>query len=184
MIYRRLRRADRFKFSPSSEMCEVNRKRLTSRSRKGGFAPVGSPTEVGDAPTMAAAGICPRVRRFFKEPAMARHKKISDARLSRLIAFRLSEDQFAALLSDAASGEIGPNELSRRLTLKREGRVVLKVSRRADPAVIAQLKRTGNLLNQLVHNAHIFGRVSPQVPALCEEIGDIILRAVEEGEEE
>jgi hypothetical protein len=42
------------------------------------------------------------------------------------------------------------------------------------------VKRIGNNLNQLVHNAHIFGRVSPQVETLCQEIHQVVLEAVKE----
>jgi hypothetical protein len=54
------------------------------------------------------------------------------------------------------------------------------VSSRFDPRYLAQVKRIGNNLNQLVHNAHIFGRVSPRLEVLCEEIQQIVLEAVKE----
>jgi hypothetical protein len=57
---------------------------------------------------------------------------------------------------------------------------VVKTYRRSDPAFLARLDRIGHNLNQVVKNAHIFGRVSPRIEQLCREIDRIVMQAIEE----
>lgn len=88
--------------------------------------------------------------------------------------FRISEAEFLRLAQKAAASDMGVNEFARLLTLSREAQIEIQTCEKADPALISQLGRIGNNLNQLVHNAHIFGRVSPKVEELCEQIEQII----------
>ena len=105
---------------------------------------------------------------------MARPKKPKDARKERCVIFRVSKTQFAALERLAAKAGLRVNAFARLLTLSRGDRVQIKTSSKADPALIAQLGRIGTNLNQLVHNAHIFRRVSPEVARLCRRIEKIL----------
>ena len=96
------------------------------------------------------------------------------------VIFRLNDLEYEPLRCRAEKCGLTVNELMRALARTSEGRVTFQVSSRFDPRYIAQVKRIGNNLNQLVHNAHIFGRVSPAVEVLCEEIHQIVLEAVKE----
>lgn len=98
---------------------------------------------------------------------MARPKKTADTRRDYQVIFRLAAEEHDLLCGKAARAGIPPNELARRLVLKRQGKLVIQVSRRCDPAFLKRLDRIGHNLNQLVKNAHIFGRVSPHVAQLC-----------------
>lgn len=110
---------------------------------------------------------------------MSRPRKSSDTQKSRQISFRLTETEYAQLEAVAERAGLRITELARRVTLKRHHRIVIHTTRRLDPAFIAHLRAVGLNLNQLVHNAHIFGRVSPKVSQLCDEIRRIVLAAAE-----
>ena len=111
---------------------------------------------------------------------MPRPRKTPTSRLSHQVAFRLTEDEFAALRELAQAAGVRPGELVRRLVRQCEGRVVIKTTSQMDPAFIAQIRRIGQNLNTLTKNAHIFKRVSPQVEVLAKEIHRLVLTAVEE----
>ncbi len=96
------------------------------------------------------------------------------------IIFRLNDLEYEPLRARAEQCGLTANELMRALARTHESRVNFQVSARFDPVYIAQVKRIGNNLNQLVHNAHIFGRISPRVEALCDEIEKIVVEAVQE----
>ncbi|MEO5958783.1 MAG: plasmid mobilization relaxosome protein MobC [Opitutaceae bacterium] len=114
---------------------------------------------------------------------MPRPKKTTATLASRQIIFRLTENEYAELAAVAGRAGLRVNELARRLARRGGQRVVIRTSRRHDPAFIAQIRGMGQNLNQLVHNAHIFGRVSPKVAEVCEEIRRIVLTAAEESDE-
>jgi len=101
-------------------------------------------------------------------------------RKSRSISFRLSEADYARLAYQAAGLNLRVNDLARRLALNGTDPLAVKTYRQNDPALIQQLLHVGHNLNQLTKNAHIFGRISPQVPALCQRIERIIDQALEE----
>ena len=96
------------------------------------------------------------------------------------IIFRLNDLEYEPLRARAEQCGLTVNELMRALARTSDGRVSFQVTSRFDPLYIAQVKRIGNNLNQLVHNAHIFGQVSPQVETLCQEIHQVVLEAVKE----
>ena len=110
---------------------------------------------------------------------MTRPKSDQASRKSRVVSFRLTETQFARLAYKAAAANVRVNDLARQLTLSGQGRLSIAVDERSDPALIKQLHHIGHNLNQLVKNAHIFGRVSPKVNELCDQIGQIVHHAVE-----
>jgi hypothetical protein len=111
---------------------------------------------------------------------MARPTKKSDRRLSRQVIFRLTEAEYASLCDKATLAGLPPNELARRLTSKGKRKLVVKTARHLDPAFLKRIDRIGHNLNQLVKNAHIFGRVSPQIDHLCTSIDELITEAIDE----
>lgn len=110
---------------------------------------------------------------------MSRPRKSSDTQHPRQVIFRLTEAEYAELQAVAERAGLRVNEFARRITLRRHHRVVIHTTRRLDPAFIAQVRAVGLNLNQLVHNAHIFGHVSPKVSQLCDEIRRMVLAAAE-----
>ena len=111
---------------------------------------------------------------------MARPTKNADRRLSRHVAFRLTEEEFNSLHDKAAQAGLSANELARRLTTRGKRKLVVETTKRMDPAFLKRIDRIGQNLNQLVKNAHTFGRVSPQVDALAATIDEIIHHALHE----
>lgn len=110
---------------------------------------------------------------------MPRPKKTPATLATRQIIFRLTENEYAELTAVAERAGLRVNELARRLARRGGHRVVVHTSRRHDPAFIAQVRAIGLNLNQLAHNAHIFGRVSPKIAEVCDEIRRVVLTAAE-----
>lgn len=106
---------------------------------------------------------------------MARPKKQN--RRTRIVSFRLTDEEFAALLDAAAKGNLRFTELVRLMTLSAGKRLIIRVSAACDPALLKRLERIGHNLNQLVRSAHIEGRVPPAVAELCDEIASIVAQA-------
>jgi len=96
------------------------------------------------------------------------------------ITFWLTPEEFARLEATALQAGLRVNELARQVTCRGHRRVVIQTTRRHDPAFIAQIRRLGNLLNQLTMRSHLTGRVSPKVEVLCDDIRQIVLAAVED----
>lgn len=111
---------------------------------------------------------------------MSRPRKTATTRMSRKITFRLTQKEYDLLTSKAALLGISANQLARKLALGGTSQLVIKTYKRFDPALIAQLHRIGNNLNQLIKNAHIFKRVSPQVASLCDKIETIVFQAIDD----
>lgn len=111
---------------------------------------------------------------------MARPKQQSARLKGRIVAFRLNDAEHARLAAAAEKAGLRLAELARRLALAGEKHLVVRTSTVNDPAFIRRVEQIGHNLNQLVKNAHIFGRVSPQVPALCDEIKALIVTAAEQ----
>lgn len=111
---------------------------------------------------------------------MPRHKKNAEERRSRHIIFRITAAEYDELCAAAAQAGLSPNELARRLTSKGRRRLVVNVSKRCDPAFLKRIDAIGNNLNQLVKNAHIFGRISPRVEILCMSIDQLVTQATED----
>ena len=111
---------------------------------------------------------------------MSRPRKTAASRMSCKITFRLTQAEYNKLDAEAQRIGLSANQFARKLACSRAGKLITKTYKRFDPAYIAQLKRLGNLLNQLVKNAHIFKRVSPKVSQLCLQIEKIIFEAIDE----
>jgi hypothetical protein len=108
---------------------------------------------------------------------MARPIKPSEKRKIHTVSFRLTEAEFSQLSDAAASANLRLGDFVRVTALSKSSRVIIKTYARNDPAFLQRLHRIGLNLNQLVHNAHIFGRVSPNVAELCEQIAAMITEA-------
>lgn len=101
-------------------------------------------------------------------------------RKTRIISFRMTESEFARLAQNAAATKLQPNQLARALALSRIERLVIKASQQRDPALVKQLYHIGHNLNQLVKNAHVFGRISPRIEELCRRIEALMDEAMNE----
>lgn len=108
---------------------------------------------------------------------MARPKQQREKRRTRVVSFRLTDDEFAELALAAAKGQVQLGELARLMTLSTGKRLVIRVAASCDPALLKQLERIGNNLNQLVRSAHIRGEVPPGVADLCAAISPIVAQA-------
>ncbi len=108
---------------------------------------------------------------------MARPKQSREKRRTRVVSFRLTDDEFAELALAAAKSQVQLGELARLMTLSTGKRLVIRVSAACDPALLKQLERIGHNLNQLVRSAHFQGRVPPGVAELCIQIEVIVAKA-------
>lgn len=111
---------------------------------------------------------------------MSRPEKNADARRSHHVIFRLTAQEYDRLSAIAARAGLAPNELARRLIRKRQGRLIIQTIRHCDPALLKRIEQIGHNLNQIVKNAHIFGRVSERIDPLCATIAQLIMQALEE----
>ena len=111
-------------------------------------------------------------------PSLSQHK-----RKTHVIAFRVSARDYRRLASLAEEANLRINHLARDLALSRSDTLTVKTHAKCDPALLKRLERIGHNLNQLVRNAHIFGRVSPKIPKLCEQIEGLVLEAIEGDDE-
>jgi len=111
---------------------------------------------------------------------MARPLSTKNSRKSHIISFRVNDADYLHLSQKAAAAGLRVNELARNAALSGSRTITITTTDRADPALIKQLQHIGHNLNQLVKNAHIFGRVSPKVAILADEIADIIDTNLEE----
>ena len=112
-------------------------------------------------------------------PMKAFNRQATPRRRHQII-FRLNDIEYEPLRVRAEQCGLTPNEFVRALARTSDGRVNFQVASQFDPLYIAQIKRIGNNLNQLVHNAHIFGRVSPRLEMLYNDINDIVIHAAKE----
>lgn len=106
------------------------------------------------------------------------------SRKTRIISFRVTDSEFMRLSHKAASADLPVNSLARRLTLSQVEKLVIKASRNHDPALVKQLYYIGHNINQLVKNAHIFGRVSPRIEELCRRIDALMDEAMAQEDEQ
>jgi hypothetical protein len=111
---------------------------------------------------------------------MARPAKDTEDKRTRQVIFRLTEAEHDLLCDTARQAGLSPNELARRLLCQGRRRLVILTYRSLDPAFLKRIDQIGHNLNQLVKNAHIFGRVSPLIDQLCQTIDGLITEALEE----
>ena len=110
---------------------------------------------------------------------MARPKSHRTQLRTRRIVFRITDAEFLRLSYKAATLNMRINDLARTLTMSEAKPTSSKDTHHHDPALIRQLYCIGNNLNQLIKNAHIFGRISPQVKQLCQRIETLMDEAIE-----
>ena len=95
---------------------------------------------------------------------------------SHVVSYRITYTQYYRLVYNAAASDQSVNEWARLSALSSGQRVSIRLISQCDPALLKQIHHIGQNLNQLVKNAHIFKRVSPQVEPLCFQIKQILER--------
>lgn len=113
---------------------------------------------------------------------MARPTLSTNERRSRHVIFRVTEIQYGTLQERAECVGLSINDFARQLVLLRESQIKIKSTRRFDPALINQLARVGNNLNQLTQIAHMTGDISPRLNIILDAIYDIVERARKEAD--
>jgi len=109
---------------------------------------------------------------------MARPKAQHHRKKGRVVSFRTTQSQFARLEFNAAAMSLSVNHVARERVFGQAVNPVVRIVPAVDPVLIKELHFAGHNMNQLVKNAHIFGRVSPKVEELCIRINRLIDRAV------
>lgn len=114
---------------------------------------------------------------------MARPRIPQSRHRSNRIVYRLTDAELLQLAHKAAVLNLRLNECARQLALRSLKKNSVHDSTdsesvKYDPALIQQIHHIGHNLNQLVKNAHIFGRISPQVDGLCARIEQLVDEAL------
>ena len=109
---------------------------------------------------------------------MARPRSPQTKLMTRRVVFRLTESEFLRLAHKAAALNMKINAVARLLVTSSIERSLSVGDAPLDPALLKQLYHIGHNLNQLVKNAHIFGRVSPRIETLCKRIEALMDEAV------
>ena len=108
---------------------------------------------------------------------MARPTKKTDDQRAAVVSFRLTAAEATAFTKRAQAAGLKPGDYARRVALA--GRVTVRKTADADPAVIVQLIKIGTNLNQLARTANGVGRVPPDLDRLCRSIEAAVMKAVE-----
>ncbi|KLA49993.1 plasmid mobilization protein [Xanthomonas euvesicatoria] len=119
---------------------------------------------------------------------MARPRKPAGSRLGVPLAFRLPEDERAALLAKAGAAGMTPGEYIRRAVFSDRTEIVVKASSRDYDRLQYLVNKAGNNLNQLAHRAnsdHLAGDVSEatyaRLLASLEMLGRVLRSTLDEG---
>ncbi|MBB5353695.1 hypothetical protein HNR46_003956 [Haloferula luteola] len=111
---------------------------------------------------------------------MARPRSYEHLKRRRVISFRTTVSEFARLSFNAQVADCPVHQWVRDRVIDEIRQPEITISSHVNPALIHELHYVGNNLNQLVKNAHIFGRVSPKVEELCSRVDRLIERALKE----
>lgn len=112
---------------------------------------------------------------------MARSRKQTDKqRQHRLPSIRVTAEELADITSRFNQAGLTASEYLRRAALS--ARLTLPKTARADPALIAELNRIGVNLNQIARAVNSTGRLPPTLPDLCDQLQQIVMKAVEQEE--
>jgi len=93
---------------------------------------------------------------------------------TKTIIFRLTDAEFAQLSLKASELGLSSNELARALARTPEGRTTVQTANAADPALIAEIKRIGNNLNQIAKHANLYGELPEQLDTVCLEVSALL----------
>ena len=109
---------------------------------------------------------------------MPSRSKSGTGKKSHVISYRITHTQYFRLVYNAVASNRSVNEWARTSALKSGQKISIKLVSQCDPALLKQIHYIGHNLNQLVKNAHIFGRISPRVEPLCIRIKQVLERAL------
>lgn len=112
---------------------------------------------------------------------MTRPRKKEDARARRLIV-RINDEEQARIRAEAREAGLPVSEYVRRASV--EGRVTVRRESAYGMSLASQLRRIGNLLNQLTRLAHIDGELPPELPALWRKLDVLLDRVIRAGDVE
>ncbi len=108
---------------------------------------------------------------------MARpQKSTTDKRSVFLPHIRCTPAEKASVAAQAAKAGVSTSEFVRSMAI--DGKVVIKESK-ADFALIYELRKIGNNLNQLTHLAHSTGKFSPKLEAVYQRLNDLLDQAIQ-----
>lgn len=107
---------------------------------------------------------------------MGRPRK--DEPRNRQVNIHLTEGEFVAVVSRASAAGVPPAEYGRRRVIgAAPAGEVVPTAVPVDRVLHIQLRRLGNLLNQLVRHLHQTGEVLPEAVALLRDIRSLLDRS-------
>lgn len=104
-------------------------------------------------------------------------KDAADGRVKR-IDIRVTPEELARIDERAGKAGLSRSDFIRNAAMT--GRVAVKQARHPNFQLIHELNKIGVNLNQVVHAAHIRGKLPQSLPVLCEEIERLVMQAAEE----
>ncbi|MEL6843511.1 MAG: plasmid mobilization relaxosome protein MobC, partial [Bacteroidota bacterium] len=108
---------------------------------------------------------------------MARpQKSITDKRSAFLPHIRCTPSEKVTVAARAGKAGVSISEFVRSMAIN--GDIIVKHSK-ADFALIYELRKIGNNLNQLTHLAHSTGKFSPELEAVYQRLNDLLDQAIQ-----
>ena len=107
---------------------------------------------------------------------MARPAKKDTDRLTTVFSTRLTAGEAAAADARRAAAGLTRGEYTRAAVLN--GRVSVRRTAKADPAIVAQLLRIGVNLNQIARTANATGGVPDNLDRLCRTVEAAVMKAI------
>lgn len=102
---------------------------------------------------------------------------VADNRMRR-IDIRVTPEEQARIDERAGKAGLSRSEFIRNAAMT--DKVTVKQAKHPNFQLIHELNKIGVNLNQVVHAAHIRGKLPKSLPALCEEIERLVVKAAEE----
>jgi hypothetical protein len=109
---------------------------------------------------------------------MARPAKAAAKTRNNRITFRTTPDEQARIDARAAQAGMVRSDFVRHMALT--GKVTVKQKKHPNFQLIHELNKIGVNLNQLVHAAHIRGKLPDSIHAICNEIERLVDQAAGE----
>jgi hypothetical protein len=109
---------------------------------------------------------------------MSRRRTHDEAIRNRLITIRVTEAQHARLRGQAEDAGMTISGLAEQLVCKGRVAIVTRAEAGLDRAMVSELKRLGNNLNQIAHAAN--AGLPPSVPAAAKYLHDLMTLLVKD----
>lgn len=112
--------------------------------------------------------------------SMARPRKHETARQTHWLSARVTADEKARIAARAAQAGLGESEYVRRMALN--GKIDIRRESGPGVAVVSELRRIGNNINQQTILAHVSGEIPPELKRLWAKLETLLDRIIQQSE--